>query len=882
MSGRIASLFRNLLRKDTVERALDDELQSSVELLTEEKMKEGLPRAAARRQALMELGGVEQVKEEVRAVRLGRFLEDLARDLRFAFRTLVKSPGFTAVAVITLALGIGATTAIFSNVNALILRPFDLPDLDRVVAIWETVPKKNATSVKAAPANFVDWTEQSTSFEHLAAVHGWDANLTGEGVAERVEGYRVTPEFFPLLGVTSQLGSNIGAADFQNGVAPVVVISHGFWQRHLGGDAAIVGKNLQLNGQKFTVIGVAGQAADFPAGAELWTPLDLSASDHADRENHYLLVLGRLKASSSVASAGADLQAIAGRLGQQFRNTNLDHGVRVVRLAEDATTGTRPLVWVLFGAAVFVLMLACMNVANLQLARAVGRQRELGIRIAQGASRWQLIRQLLVESTLLAMIGAGAGLVLSSWGMAVLRRDIPPFILAHVPGLKHVEVDWRVLAFTATVAVLGGIVVGLAPAWRFSRCEAIDALRENPRGASASAAAGSLRALLVTSEIALALVLLVGAGLMVKGFRHLLNVEMGFDRTRVLTFRVALPEVRYQNNDQILGYYDRVLRRLEAMPGVRSAACVTSLPSGWSWDWTEYSAEGAPPATPGETPVTVSQIVTSDFFATLRVPVLKGRAISAEDTRDSAPVAVISESMARHNWPEQDPIGKHLKLGPREGQEPERRIVGIVADIRSNPFDPRPSPTTYIPLTQMPTRSSAFVVRTRTDPRNLAALVTAQLRSADPDTPAYDVRSLEQVISDTVSGVESSARMMLIFGTVALTLAAAGIFAVMAYSVSQRTHEIGVRMALGARRIDVLRLVLASAAKMASAGLAIGLCISFLLARALSSALFGVVQMDTSSFVVLTALLALVAALAAYFPARWATTVDPMVALHYN
>jgi putative ABC transport system permease protein len=417
---------------------------------------------------------------------------------------------------------------------------------------------------------------------------------------------------------------------------------------------------------------------------------------------------------------------------------------------------------------------------------------------------------------------------------------------------------------------------------RFSGSESGEALKENTRAASANAAAGSLRALLVTSEVALALVLLVGAGLMVKGFRNLLNIEMGFDRTHVLTFRVALPEGKYQNNDQILGYYDRVLRELQAMPGVRSAACATSLPSGWSWNWAEYSAEGAPPAPPGETPTTVSQIVTPDFFATLRVPLLKGRALTAEDARNAAPVAVISENMARRAWPGQDPMGKHIKLGQRGGDEPERLIVGVVGDIRPSLFDADFNPTTYIPLAQMPERSSAFVMRTAGDPGNVAASVAAQLRSVDSDTPAYDVRSLEQLVSDNASGVQSSARMMLIFGIVALTLAAAGIFAVMAYSVAQRTHEIGVRMALGAQRVDVLRLVVTSAVKMAAAGLAIGLCIAILLARALSSALFGVVQVDPSVFVLLTALLAAVACLAAYFPARWATRVDPMQALRYE
>jgi putative ABC transport system permease protein len=806
----------------------------------------------------------------------------LAQDLRYALRQLRKNPGFTTVAVITLALGIGANTAIFSNVNALLLRPFEFPDLDRIVAIWETVPKENIRQARAAPANFRDWQQQSHSFEHLAAIHGWDANLTGEGIGERAEGYRVTSDFFSLLGVQPLLGRNIGEVDFQHGAAPVVVLSQRFWQKHLASEPTIVGKNLLLNGEKFTVVGVARQAVDFPVGADLWAPADLSSLDRVDRQDHYLLAIGRIKQDSSITSASADLQTIASRLGGQFPNTNGGHSIRVVRLAEDATTGTRQFVLVLMGAAVFVLMLACVNVANLQLARGATRQKEIAVRMGLGASRWQLIRQLLVEGTLLSLIGATAGVLLANWGMGLLRRDIPQFILAHVPGLKNVHTDVTVLAFTGAVALISGILAGLAPALRFSRPDVGDALKENARGTVASPSASSLRAVLVTSEVALALVLLVGAGLMVKGFRNLLTLDMGFDRTHVLTLRVSLPEVKYASGDAILGYYNRALRSLQSLPEVRSAAVVFSLPSSWSWTWAEYRGEGTAAPAPGETRYTIQQIVTPDFFSTLRIPLLEGRFLSAEDARDSVQVAVISQSMARQVWPNQNPLGRHLRLGPPEKSQPQRRIVGVVADIRTNLFDKSLNPTTYVPLEQMPALSSAFVMRTAGNPIDLAASAAAQLRSVDAEAPAYDVRTLEQAISDNASGVESSARMMLIFGIVALALAAAGIFAVMSYSVSQRTHEIGLRMALGARRITVLKLVVTSAIKMAAMGLAIGLGISALLARVLSSALFGVVQIDAAIFALLTVILAIVSAAAAFIPARWASRIDPMQALRHQ
>jgi putative ABC transport system permease protein len=809
-------------------------------------------------------------------------MNGLYQDLIYGLRMMRKNPGFTALAVITLALGIGANTAVFSNVNALLLKPFPFPDLDRVTVVWETVPKQDATSVKAAPANFLDWTVQSKTFDHLAAFHGWDANLTGEGVAERVEGYQVTSDFFTLLGVAPELGRQIGGADFEHGVAPVVVLSHGFWQRHLGADPNIVGRSLLLNGQKFSVIGVASPDLDYPAGAETWTPLDLSSATSTDRENHYLQVIGRVKAGTSIAQAQADVQAIAGRLSQQLPNTNSGHGIRVVRLVEDMTFGTRQFVLVLMGAAVFVLLLACVNVANLQLARVSGRQKEMAVRMGLGASRWQLVRQLLVESILLSLAGAIAGVLLARWGMGLLQRSIPPFIMEHVAGLRHLEIDARVLWFTLGIALLSGILAGLAPALRFSRSELSDVLKENTRSASSSSSAGRLRPLLVVSEVALALVLLVGAGLMVTGFRNLLTVEMGFDRTRVLTFHVALPEEKYQKKDQVLGYYDRLAQDVKSLPGVESVSCVTSLPSGWSWNWTEYTAEDNPPTSASERPSTVSQVVSPDFFRTLRVPLLQGRLLSVQDGPDAHPVVVISASMAHDNWPDKNPLGKHIKLGQLDGSEPQRTVVGVVGNIRSSGFDDQPDPTTYVPFAQMPQGSSAVIVRTSTDPLALSSALMARVRGIDSDEPPYDVRSLEQVISDNVSGVQLSARMMMVFGFAALILAAAGIFAVMSYSVTQRTHEIGVRMALGARRFDVLRLVVGKAIKMAAAGLAIGVAMALLLSHALSSMLFGVIRIDGIVFILLTVLLAAVAALAAYIPARWATKVDPMQALRYE
>ena len=460
----------------------------------------------------------------------------LLQDIQYGLRMLRKRPGFTAVAVITLALGIGANTTTFSTVNAMLLKPFPFPNLDRIVTVWETAPKQDDNHLSPAPANFRDWSEQSTRFDQLAAVRGWDANLTGGSVAQHVEGSQVTANFFSLLGLSPQLGRYIGGADFQSGVAPVVVISYGFWQQHLGADPGIVGRQLLLNGRKFVVVGIASADLDFPTGSKVWTPLDLNGATREDRENHYLTVFGRLKDGVSIHQAQANLETIAASLGKQYPKSNAGHGVSVRNTVEDLTVGSRQFILMLMGAAVFVLLLACANVANLQLARASGRQREIALRAALGASRWQVGRQLLVESVLLALLGSAGALLLSALGINLMRRSLPPFIVEHIAGLKHLQIDSRVFLFTLLVAVLTGVLAGLAPAWHFSRPDVNETLKEGARGGSPSASRLRYRTLLVISEIALSLVLLVGAGLMVKGFRALLTNSMGFDRTHILTF----------------------------------------------------------------------------------------------------------------------------------------------------------------------------------------------------------------------------------------------------------------------------------------------------------------------------------------------------------
>jgi putative ABC transport system permease protein len=806
----------------------------------------------------------------------------LLQDVRYGLRALASNPGLTAVAVVALALGIGANTVIFTAVNAMLLRPFAFKDLGRAVAVWETAPRQDLNHVSAAPANFRDWTEQNTCLDLLSATHGWDVNLTGDGVSERVEGVHVTRNFFLLLGVPPQLGSTIGVGDFDSGRTSVVVLSYRFWQRHLGADRKVVGRNLLLNGAKFTVIGIMPADFDYPVGAEAWAPLDLTVAEQADRTNHYLQVIGRLKPGVSSSRAQADLNAIAGRLGREYPASNAGHGVRVVGLVADVTEGSKQFVLTLMGAATFVLLLACANVTNLQLARAIARQKEIALRIALGAGRWRIARQLLVEGVMVAGLGALFSLLLSGWGLALSQRSIPAFILQHIPGLKHEQIDSRVLAFTLAIGVLSGILAALAPAFQASRSDVNDVLKEGGRGAGSGPARSRLRALLVVSEVALALVLLVGAGLMVKGFQTLAARDMGFDRNHVLTFHVALAETKYQDKAAIREFYDRVLTNLQVLPGVESAAAAASLPGSWSWTSTEYRSEDQPPAAPGEMRVTISQVVTPDFFRTLRVPLLNGRVFTREDSADAPPVALISQSLARRIWPDRDPVGKRIRFGTEGSQDPWCTVVGVVGDVRQSTFSREPSPTAYVPFAQLPLGSSTVAVRSSGDPVDVAAAARAAERSVDPDQPPYDFRTLDQVLSDNESGVAFSARFMLTFGAMALVLAAAGIFAVMAYAVRQRTHEIGVRMALGARRVDMFSLVLGRALKLSLIGLVIGIPCALFLARALSNLLFGVANINTVVFAALVALLAFVAVLAAYIPARWATAVDPMEALRHE
>jgi putative ABC transport system permease protein len=809
-------------------------------------------------------------------------MTDLFQDLRYAVRTLRKNLAFTLVALLALALGIGANSTIFITVNAMLLRPLPFHDLGRVTAVWGTAPRQHEDRLSVSPADFRDWSEQSTSFEALAAGHGWDANLTGDGLPERLEGYQVTAQFFSVLDMPPMLGRTFTPEEQQPGRADVVVLSYALWKNRFHNDGGIIGRPLTLNGKSMTVAGVMPREFDYPMASAIWAPIAFTPEQQSDRENGYLRVIGRLRPGVSAEKANTELNGIAARIGREFPRTNAGHGVSVTPIARDLNRESAQFILLLMAAAGLVLLLACANVANQQLARATGRQKELALRCALGASRGRIARQLLVESTVLAVMGGVAGLLLAVWGIAVTHSTLPPFIIEHIAGLKHLEVDRWVLGFTAAISLLTGLISGAAPALHASATHGVnETLKEGGRGASSGGGRHRLRGLLVVSEVALALVLLIGAGLMVKGFRALMNVDQGFDERQVFTFRITLPRADYATAAQRAAFFDQLMPRLEAGGGVESAAALSSLPSGWSWNRTSITPEGMAPPAPGELRITYTQLVTPDVFRALKIPLRAGRPFGPQDGRDTQPVAIIGESIARRYWPGQYAVGKRMKLSWADG-EPWRTVVGVVGDIRTSSFD-EPQMMTYVPVSQVPPASSAIAVRaTSGDPLALAPAVRTQVAAVDPRQAIYDVRTLEQVIGDNVSGVQFSARMMIAFGVLALLLAAAGIYAVMSYSVAQRTHEIGVRMALGARPGDVLRMMVGYAGKLALAGLVIGFVLSIAFARALSGLMFGVMRMDAVIFSVFPAVLALVALLAGYIPARWATKVDPLIALRYE
>jgi putative ABC transport system permease protein len=805
-------------------------------------------------------------------------MNSLLLDLRYALRALRKSPGAAAVTALALALGIGVNARSFAWVDALVLHPFAYPNLERIVTVWETVPKLGAERDLVAPANFFDWKEQDHSFERLALYRPWDANFTGAHEPERIQGCLVTADFFAVLGMKPVLGRVFSKREEESS-NPVVVVSHGFWQRRLASDPAAVGRTISLDNRNYTIAGVMPADFDYPLATDLWAPLELDAREKNQRAAHTLQVLGRLRPGTSVAAARAALGIVARRLEQQYPQTNEARSIDVVPLRELTSHETDRFVLLLQGTAIFVLLLACANIANLHLARATTRQRQFAVEAALGASRFRIVRRLLSESTLVALLGGGLGIWLAAWDLEFAKAHIPSEVLRFVPGMNAMRIDGGVAVFTVVVSLIAGMLCSvpaiLLVLRRNGAADLGETLKEGGRSSTSGAGRSRMRSVLVTAEVAMALVLLVGAGLMVETFRHMLTSDRGFNPKNLLTMRIALPETTYGAPERIHAYYDRVLSALAGLPGVKLAAASADVGPA-----SGFYIEGRPEPRPGEAQPEVFA-VSGRYFETMEFPIRQGRAISPQDGADSPRAVVLSETVARHYWPDfprsQDPVGRRVRLG--NSQSPWLTVIGVAGDYK-NWFTGEAFPFAYVPCTQAASPVMTVLLRTTGDPLAAATGARAVVRGVDRDPPIYAVESMEQHIAWQTSGVGGASLSMEEYAIIALLLAITGIYAVMSYAVAQRTHEIGVRMALGARQADVLKMVLGQSFRMAGAGLAIGLPLAYVLTRVASSLVYNVIVVDLYAFAAFALLLGLATLLATYFPAQRAANVDPAVALH--
>jgi predicted permease len=808
----------------------------------------------------------------------------LWQDIRYGFRMLRKNPGFTVIAVLALALGIGANTAIFSVVNATLLRPLPYKEADRLVMVWNREPEDEKAAI--APADFLDWRDRNTVFEQMAASRSWSFNLTQSGQPERILGAVANASLFPVLGVSAAIGRTFLPEEEMSGTGRVVVLSHGLWQRLFGSNPGVVGQKLVLNGESFTVVGVMPDGFQYPQGAELWvpprhivpeSPTAGATSDATKvRDNHYLRVIARLKPQATLNQAKAEMETITRQLEQQYPETNTGYGINLVPLREDLTGKIQPALVILFCAVGFVLLIACANVANLLLARATARRREIAIRTALGASRWRVVRQLLTESVLLSVMGGGLGLLVALWGIPSLLAISP----LDIRRVKEIGIDGQALGFTLLVSLLTGIVFGLAPALQASNPDLNESLKESARGAAGGVGRSRLRGLLVVAEVALSLLLLVSAGLMIRSFLRLQEVSPGFNAERVLTAQLTLSRPDYSEDRQRAALLKEVLARIEAQPGISSASATSTIPLGGGEVSRSFTVGGQPLPVPGKEPGAEYRAIGPHYFRTMGTPLLKGRDFTERDDAQSPGVIMINETMARRFWPNDDPVGQSLTIIGIE-KEP-REIVGVVGDVHHFGLDARAEAEMYVPYLQRPMPGVTLMVQSASAPGDVTAAVRNAVREADKNLPVYNIKSMDEVLADSVSSRRFNMLLLGIFAGVALLLAAVGIYGVMAYSVTQRTHEIGIRMALGADRGDILKLVVGQGMILTLIGLFVGLAASLALTRLMASLLYGVTATDPLTFAGVSLLLAAVALLACYIPARRAMKVDPMVALRYE
>jgi putative ABC transport system permease protein len=804
-------------------------------------------------------------------------MEALIKDIRYGVRSLLKRPGFTFIAIITLGLGIGANSAIFSVVNGVLWRPLSYSNPQQLVMVWENHQARGGPAREwFSPSDFQDWRDQNSSFSHLSALNNWAPTLTGRDEPEPLVGATVSHDMFTLLGIAPALGRSFLPEEDQPKAPNVVVLSHELWQRRFNSDQTIVGKSVSLNQESYSVLGVMPAGFQFPVipNAQLWRTVQPGLSPTCQRGCFVLRVIGRLKSETTIERAQADTANVAAHLAEQYPDTNSKVGATLVPLHEQLVGNIKRPLLVLLGAVGFVLLIACANVANLMLARAATRRREMALRSALGAGRGRMIRQLLTESAVLASVGGAVGLVLAFWLLRLLLSLSPP----GTPGLEKIGIDIYVLGFTLLVAVLTGLLFGLAPALRLSKADLSRSLRSTGKGAPEGSGGGRLRGALVVAEVALALILLIGSGLLIKSFILLQRVDPGFNPEHLITLRLILNRTSYPNPPQLTDFYSQLLDRVKAVPGVQSAGLISTLPLSGNNTDTSFLIEGHPPPSQNQEPVAWYNSVSPDYFQAMELRVIKGRSFTALDNEKSPLVVIISETLARRYFPNEEPLGKRIGPGPDRWRE----IVGVVRDVKHFGLDADTPPTMYFPMRQVPARAMNLVVRTSGDPLSLTPSLRAQVWAGDRNLAIANLGTMKDLVSTSIIQQRFILLLLGCFAALALLLAAVGIYGVMSYLVTQRTHEIGIRMALGARMGDVLKLIVRNGIALTLIGVAIGLALAFALTRLMTSLLFGVTPTDAMTFALVSTGLVLVALVACFIPARRATKVDPLVALRYE
>jgi putative ABC transport system permease protein len=813
-------------------------------------------------------------------------MDTLVQDIRFGLRMLLKAPGFTAVAIIVLALGIGANTAIFSVVNAVLLRPLPYPQPDRLVQVWHTPPQSSFPGAKifsVSPANYFDWVNQNRSFEQLAIYGFMSFNLTGKGEPESLIATRVSSNFFSVLRTQPMAGRVFTSEEDSSGHGKVVIISHAFWQSHFGADPNTVGQTISLNSESYTIVGIMPAKFAFPTSSDpkfqtqMWTPIAWTDKDRSVRGNHNFLVIGRLKLDTTLEQAKAEMTTISSRLEQQYPADDKGWGATIIPMREQMVGEVRTALMILLGAVGFVLLIACANVANLVLVKTLARQKEIAIRTALGASSFRVLRQILAETLMLSLCGGLLGLAVAHFGV----RLIVAFLAQQLPFAANISLDVPVLVFTLLVSILTGVIAGVVPAFRATKTNLNDSLKAGLGRTDADSGGNRTRSVLVVSEMALSLVLLVGAGLMIRTLSQLRNVDSGMDAHNVVITDLQLSRVKYAKPVQQFAFYDQLLRRLRTLPGVQSASAIDIMPLSGGGSTQPIAVEGRPMVPMAEQPEVPVRIVEPDFMRTMHIPLLQGRMLNTADTEDRPQTVLISDAMAKRIWPGENPIGKRLTL--TFFPEKIREVVGVVGNVKQDGLDvAEPAATLYLPMAQAPRSFMTVALRVAAQPGDIGPAIANAVHEIDREQPVNDIVAMDLVMADSIARQRFNMLLLGTFAGLALLLAAIGLYSVLAYSVRRRVREIGVRMALGAQRVDVIRMILGQGVKLALIGVVIGVVAAFVLTRLMASQLFQVSATDPLTFIGVAAILMLVAIAACYIPALRAAKVDPMVALRYE